>query len=156
MTRYAIADEPRPGVLASAISDPMWPLLAQMLAGSWLALPWFVFNGMALGSSSRRKEWAWVSASLVGSLVVAGWLLARGDGNTSQMLIRFGLLGIVAVKITCSYALYTLQHRSFEIWQYYGGAASRVGLYVLIGGFLVRAAVLKALGASTLAMLVLS
>ena len=142
--------------MASAISDPMWPLLAQMLAGSWLALPWWIFNGVALGSSSQRKEWAWAAGSVFASAAIAAWLLARDAGDAPQMLIRFALLGIVAVKITCAYALYTLQQRSFEIWQYYGGVASRAGLYVLIGGFFVRAAVMKALGASTLATLVLS
>lgn len=156
MARYAIPDEPRPGAMAAAIADPMWPLLGQMLAGSWLGLPWWLANGAALGSSSQRKEWAWLLASVVGSAGIAAWLLAQDDAGTSQVLIRFGLLGIVAVKITCAYAVYTLQHRNFEIWQHYGGVASRAGLYVLIGGFFLRAAVLKAIGSSTLAVLVLS
>ena len=157
MARYAIPDEPRPGVLAHAIADPVWPLLAQMLAGSWLALPWWLFNGAALGSSSRRVEWLWVLASVLGSAALAWWLFVYpANKDLSETALRFGVLSIVALKIVCAYALYTLQHRGFEIWSYYGGVASRMPLYVLIGGFLARGFVLESLGGGAIATLVLS
>ena len=46
MLRYQIPDEPRPGPLRQLVVAPTWPLLATMLAGCWLAWPWFCFNGL--------------------------------------------------------------------------------------------------------------
>jgi hypothetical protein len=157
MARYEIPDEPRPGALSGGIVDPMWPLFAQMLAGSWLALPWWLFNGYVLGSSTRARELAWVLASVAGPALLAWWLFVDpGNQDLSKTALRFGVLAIIAVKISCAYVLYTLQHRGFEIWRYYGGAPSRAALYVLIGGALLRGVVLQAIGANAIAGLVLS
>ena len=51
---YRIGDEPRPGALARVAVDPMWPLLAVMLGGVWLSWPWFVLNGVVVGSPTRQ------------------------------------------------------------------------------------------------------
>jgi len=41
---YRIADEPRPGALSQLAVNPLWPLLAVMLGGTWIAWPWFALN----------------------------------------------------------------------------------------------------------------
>lgn len=133
--RYVIPDEPRPSGLSHLVVNPVWPLFAQMLGGSWLALPWFALNGLALGSPTRMKEWACLLASLLGSgflmllLVLAsdrGWLGATG--------IRIAGLSIIALKISIAYALYLMQSRSFELWEYFGGMA-RNGIFVVAAGY---------------------
>ena len=52
---YAIADEPIETQRRHLVVDPSGPLLAEMVCGTWLSLPWFAFNAMAMGSPTRRK-----------------------------------------------------------------------------------------------------
>ena len=127
--------------------NPFWPLLAQMLGGSWLALPWFVLNGVALGSPTQRREWLCAAASLLGSVALVFSIGRAVDAGTLEgMSLRLAMLSIVALKITVAYALFVMQSRSFELWQYFGGKA-RNGVLVLMAGFFVRAKLLAALGA---------
>lgn len=138
-SRYAIPDEPRPGAQERWIVDPMWPLFAQMLGGSWLALPWFVFNGIALGSPTRRREWLLAGASLAGSaalLFAIAVIAKRYDlGRTG---VQLALLAVVALKLGVGYALYMLQARSFELWRHYGGVPVNGMLPVVAAIFLER------------------
>jgi hypothetical protein len=137
-TRYVIPDEPLPGAMERWIVDPMWPLFAQMLGGSWLALPWFVFNGVALGSPTRRREWLLAAASLVGSAALlfavvaaagAGWLEGTG--------VRLALLSLVTLKLAIAYVLYMLQARSFELWRHFGGVPAN-GMLVAVAAIFAR------------------
>ena len=82
-TTYHLADEPRPGGLAHLAVQPFWPLLAMMLAGSWLALPWFVVNALAVGSPTRGKEIGLAVLAFAGSL---GLVLAVIGGLTSDLI----------------------------------------------------------------------
>lgn len=144
--RYLIADEPRPSGLAHLAVNPFWPLLAQMLCGSWLSLPWFVLNGAALGSPTQRREWLCVAASLLGSLALVFLISRAVDAGTLEgMSLRLAMLSIVALKIAMAYVLFVMQSRSFELWEYFGGKA-RNGVLVLMAGFFVRAKLLAALG----------
>ena len=72
---YRIADEPTPGRLAGLVVNPFWPLLGAMLGGFWLALPWFALNAAALGSATRRREWAYLAGGMAVSAALGGALL---------------------------------------------------------------------------------
>lgn len=135
--RYAIPDEPRQGALAHTIVNPVWPLFAQMLAGTWLAIPWFLYNGEALGSSMRRREWLCAAASVLGSVALAfavSW--AARAGFIDRTGVRLGLLAVVALKLAMAYMLYTLQAQTFEIWKHFGGKEKAGWLLVIVGAYL--------------------
>jgi hypothetical protein len=130
--RYRIPDEPLPTGLAHLVVDPLWPMLAQMLAGSWLALPWFALNAQALGSPTRVREWLLAAASLAGSAALVVALgIAAGNGVLAGAWLQAAALSIVCLKLAIAYALYFQQARVFELWTHFGGHA-RNGLPVLL------------------------
>ena len=137
---YRIADEPRPGALSHLVVHPLWPLLAFMLGGVWLSWPWFVFNGIALGSANRKRELLLAGLGLLGSFVIIFGLFAlvASETVTGKLNVRFLLLGLTVWKLAISYILYTLQESSFEIHEYYGGAVRNGLLIVLLGAFFGR------------------
>lgn len=152
---YRIADEPAPGRLASAVVNPFWPLLAAMLAGFWLALPWFAVNSAAMGSATRRREWAWIAGGLAVSAALGGaLLLAVESGAIGVRAFRYGLVGLVAWRLAVAYAVYALQQPSFELHQHFGGAARNGALVVVAASFLAPASLLGKEGAQLLALLV--
>ena len=135
---YRIVDEPQPGPLAKLGVDPMWPLFAFMLAGSWLGWVWFVVNGHAVGSPTRRKELVLVAGGVAGAVFLAmlfGWLIASGVLARNMTWVVF--LVITLWKLGVSYWLFELQRRSFELYRYFGGP-SRNGLAVVALGYLAR------------------
>ena len=67
---YRILDEPTPGALAAYVVNPTFPMLALMLAGTWLAAPWFAFNALALGSPTARREIGLAIAMLAGAFLL--------------------------------------------------------------------------------------
>lgn len=138
-TRYRLPDEPRPGALANLVVHPMWPLLAVMFAGPWLAWPWFVLNAWALGSPTRVRETLYAvggflgSAALVAGVVVAAVTIDRGDG-----VVPYLMIGVTVWKLGVSYALSELQGRGFEIYTWYGGVARNGFFVAVLGGMLLR------------------
>jgi len=153
--RYVIPDEPRPSTLSRLVVNPFWPFFAQMLAGSWLALPWYAINGIALGSPTRTREWACLLASALGSVgLVLVLAYAAGQQWLDKSSMQIALLSIVALKMSMAYALYVMQSRSFELWEYFGGKASN-GLFVVIASFFVKAKVMAALASSPILAVVL-
>jgi tetratricopeptide (TPR) repeat protein len=78
--RYRIIDEPSPSSLARVAVKPFWPLLASMLGGTWLAVPWFILNGFALGSPTRRRE-ALLAALAVGGALALAMLVLSVDAH---------------------------------------------------------------------------
>ncbi len=145
---YRIADEPAPGALAQFAVNPIWPLFAVMLAGGWLAWPWFVFNGLAVGSPSLKRECALVAAGVVGTALLIIVLLkiaitiVGADG--AAQAVPYVRTGVIAWKLLVGYWLYTLQARTFGLYEYYGGTV-RNGLLVVIAGTFLHGAVLDAL-----------
>lgn len=130
--RYHIPDEPRASGLSHLVVDPIWPLFAQMLAGSWIALPWFALNASALGSPTRVREWGLLAASAIGSALLVVFLTQEANaGSISGAWLRIAVLSIVVVKIGVAYAVYFHQSRVLEIWEHFGGKA-RNGLPVLV------------------------
>jgi len=143
---YAIVDEPKPGTLAGVAVDPMWPVLATMLGGTWLGFSWFIVNALAIGSASRKKEIAlavggWAgTAALFGALV---WLAVALQ--LDKAYFPYLRLVLVVWKLLVAYALQFSQIRSFELFTHFGGRG-RNGVAVVIAGFAVRDWVAGAIG----------
>jgi hypothetical protein len=134
--RYHIPDEPLPTDLARFAVNPQWPMFAQMLAGSWLAIPWFVFNGLALGSPTRNREMLLAALSIAGvGALVFGLDYAQQIRLLDGVWLRIAALSIIVLKIGVAYALYFSQARVFEIWRYYGGMPKSGLAVVLLGSY---------------------
>ncbi len=143
--RYRIPDEPRPGGLVRYAVDPMWPMLATMLAGNGIGLAWFAFNSRALGSVTAVREWACVAASLVGCMLIHIVLQnAYGQGWLDKSAVAYAMLAFPALKITFGYLLYLGQSRSAELLTHYGGTL-RNGAIGLLAGFLLARNVIDTL-----------
>jgi hypothetical protein len=136
--RYSIPDEPHPSRLERWVVDPMWPFFGLMLGGLWLALPWYVFNGLALGSPTRGREWLALAVSLVGSIVLVLALdAAHGAGLLDGVRLPLSLLSLTLLKLGMGFAVFSLQARSFQLWQHFGGVP-RNGIYLAIAGIFIE------------------
>jgi hypothetical protein len=138
-TTYHIPDEPRPGGLAQITVNPFWPLLCVMLFGAGLSWTWFVLNGIAMGSPTRKREIGIVIGGLLGNLLLLLGVSATYGllGVNREVAVPYLLLVVVVWKLGVSYVLYTLQSGSFGIYEYYDGAVQN-GLPGLILAYLVR------------------
>jgi hypothetical protein len=136
---YQIADEPHETSLAAYVVRPSAPLLAAMVAGAWLSWPWFAFNAIAMGSPTKKQEIGLCLGALAGTAALASLLIALVEGEliTSRLLIRLGVLAIVAFKLTITCYISTVQNRTFHVYQYYGGAVRAAGA-ILSAGYLLR------------------
>ena len=136
---YAIADEPIETSRRHLVVDPSAPLLAEMVCGSWLSLPWFAFNAIAMGSPTRRKEIALCVLTLAVAAASGYTVLALREIGVieSRTVLRFALLGIVTWKLAMTYAIHTLQARTFHVYEYYGGPV-RSASYAISTGWLLR------------------
>ena len=140
---YHIPDEPRPGRFAAYTVHPFWPLITLMLAGSWIGLPWFVVNGIAMGSASLRKEIIAAVATPFGAiamLIVASLALQRlvpPHLLPLGRLVEYRDVLVVAVKLAFGYWIYLSQQRSFEIYRHFGGPV-RQGMLIAVGATFLR------------------
>lgn len=136
---YQIADEPHETSLAAYVVRPSAPLLAAMVAGAWLSWPWFAFNAIAMGSPTKKHEIGLCLGAFAGTAALASLLIALVDGEliTSRLVIRLGVLAIVAFKLTITYYISTVQNRTFHVYQYYGGAVRAAGA-IPSAGYLLR------------------
>ena len=143
---YVIPDEARPGAWRNYVVRPSAPLLASMLAGAWMAWPWFAFNSIALGSPTRRRELLMCAAAFAGTAVLAVVLveLVRGGWLTTDTEVRLGLLVISSWKLLMAYWIDLVQSRTFHVYEYYGGPVRNAGT-ALAAGFLARGFVLGAI-----------
>jgi hypothetical protein len=120
---YRIEDEPHPGTLSHLAVRPLWPLFAFMFGGAWISWPWFAWNGWIVGSPTRRREIAWLAGGAAGLLALglaAVVLVSRkviGDEALPYVRLVFLLW-----KLGVSYAVFSLQSRTFQIYEHYGGA----------------------------------
>jgi hypothetical protein len=141
---YRIPDEPRPGGLAPYTVSPTWPLLAMMLGGSWIGLPWFVVNGAAMGSPALRREVIVAALTPVLAVVLAFvsffWI---DDFGLPKRAVAYAFVAITAVKLAAAYWLYTSQLRSFGIYEHFGGQV-RQGAPVAILAAVARSYVVNA------------
>jgi hypothetical protein len=136
---YRIADEPQPSKWKSLATSPLFPLLAAMLAGQWLAWPWFILNGIAMGSPTRAKELRIILLALGGSVVGAFVVLVIPDEN--ELGWRLAALALTTWKLACAMVVHNLQARTWELFQHFEGNSGqgRIGLGgVAVGAFIVR------------------
>lgn len=154
---YHIRDEPRPGALSGVAVNPLWPLLAVMLGGTWLSWPWFALNGFAVGSPSRSRELGLAIGGFAGSYaIIIGVFVLNSMGVVEGVGVRYALLVLTVWKIAVSYVLFMLQGRSFHLYEYYGGKVRNGILVVFVALFVGRKTVLDAVGGSLLLTLLLS
>ncbi len=133
---YRIADEPRLGALGGWVVSPFWPMLATMLAGSWLGAPWFVVNALALGSATRGREIAWAAASVAGAAAItAGLFVLDGSGYLPRNAVRYAAVLVTAWRLMTAYAVHQLQSASFELHRHFGGAVRNGAPVALLGAF---------------------
>jgi hypothetical protein len=122
-TVYHIPDEPRPGGLAHVTVNPFWPMLCVMFVGAGMSWTWFLLNGIAMGSPTRKRELALAVGGLFGNLVL---LIGVGEtydrlGIDGKLILPYLWLVVLVWKLGVSYVLYMLQAGSFGIYEYYGG-----------------------------------
>ncbi len=135
---YRLPDEPRPSGLVRFSVDPMWPLLAVMLAGPWLSWTWFVFNAWALGSASRVRESVYAVGGFLGGLVLYVLILVLLAGfSLPDGWVPYLVTLLTIWKIGVSYAILRLQRQGFELFAWYGGKPLN-GAWLLFAGFLLR------------------
>jgi hypothetical protein len=151
---YTIIDEPRPGTLQRLVVDPMWPLLAVMIAGSLPGFAWLTFNAVAVGSPTRVREIGLCIAGVLGSALL---LVALGGVAVATEVPRtaYPYLPLVAVgwKLVCAYAASAQQQGAVELFEYFGGH-KRNGLpALLVLAFLVWPAVVAGLRGTPWALL---
>ncbi|HEY4182563.1 MAG TPA: hypothetical protein VGM90_37280 [Kofleriaceae bacterium] len=121
---YAIADDPVETSLRRYASRPMVAIYALIVAGSWLAWPWFAFNSFALGSATKRRELTLLAISILGSIALA-WgmfeLVAIGviHPGTQLLLAR---LGVATFKIVLACQIASLQRDAVQVHIYDGAA----------------------------------
>lgn len=127
----------RVGAAKAPVVRPIFPLLAMMFAGVWLAWPWFLFNEAMMKSDDLRRQAKVVVIGLLGATALASIIMA---------MIQVELLGVrearyVAVLLTAwklgvSYVLDTRQNKSFALWEYFGGQPLNGAYVVLAASFL--------------------
>jgi hypothetical protein len=142
---YRIPDEPSFGGLSTVAVQPFWPLVAVMFGGAWLSWPWFALNGFAVGSPTRFRELALAVGGFAGSLAISiGILILAGRGTLAGSGISYAIVVLTVWKLLVSYLLYTLQSRSFHLYEHFGGTVRQGYMALALGGFFLRKTVLTA------------
>jgi hypothetical protein len=135
---YRILDEPTPGALSGYAVNPSFPMLALMLAGTWLAAPWFAFNALALGSPTARREIGLAAAMVGGVFALSfGLLAAYSQGWIGERSVAYWVLIPIVWKLSFGYWIFMMQLRTFGLYEHFGGRV-RNGLFVLVGAFIAR------------------
>lgn len=138
---YTIADEPHESSLSAYACKPDAPLLAMMMCGSWLAWPWFIFNAIALGSPTKRKEIG-LCLLAIGGTFALGWVVLEllGAGIiTIGAPFKLCVLAISAWKLAIAYWVSTIQARTFHVYEYYGGTVRSSAAVISVGYYLADA-----------------
>lgn len=126
---YRIVDEPSPSALGRFVVNPVWIVLAGMLLPAGiqeaqpLALLWFVFNGIALSSPTRRAEILW---ALAGLAVVAVFRYGPTHLATSGPIALPTLRAALpyadilrsAIDLTVLYRLFLYQAGPYQLHRY--------------------------------------
>lgn len=153
---YRIQDEPRPGAMGHLVVNPVFPLLATMMAGVWLGLPWFVFNAFAMGSTTRRKELGFALAVVPGTLLLFILVsLLLGQGVLTQASMPYALVSVLVWKLAMGYVLFNLQQRGFALHEYYGGVVRNGALVLVASIFLGSSALVKLTGGNSMLLALL-
>jgi hypothetical protein len=98
-----------------------------------------------VGSPTRRKELLWALAGPAGclALIVALGLLGS-ERIVTGLALRYLGISLLVFKLYVTYMLFTLQSRSFSLYEHFGGA-TRSGLLPLAAAFFLRQPLLEQL-----------
>lgn len=134
---YRIVDEPAPTTLEQVIVNPVWPLLASMFAGAWLAYPWFVLNAFALGGRRRYSDLAIAASGLgLSALCLFAYTVVADRELLGEHTAPYLLLLPVAVRLVSFYWLFMRQEQVFGLYTYFGGKTRNAMLVVVAAAFL--------------------
>ena len=127
----------RVGAAKAAVVRPVYPLLALMFAGVWLAWPWFLLNEHLMKSDDLRRQAKVVALGLVGAAGIAAIVLALVEAEVLGVReARYAYVLLVAWKVGISYVLERRQGKSFSLWEYFGGQALNGLPIVLVARYL--------------------
>ena len=139
---YRIADEPRAGPLSRVAVNPFWPLMAMMLGGAWLGVPWFVVNAFAIGSATRWREVGLALGTLAGTAALfLALVVFERSVAIPKVAVPYLVLVLVVWKLGMAYVLQLTQASSFELFSAYGGRPAN-GVFGLLLAWFARDAVL--------------
>lgn len=117
--------------------NPVWPLLASMFAGAWLAYPWFVLNAFALGGRRRFADLAIAVGGLLASaLCLFAYTVVADRKLLGELTAPYLLLLPVAVRLVSFYWLFMRQEQVFGLYTYFGGKKRNAMLVVVLAAFL--------------------
>jgi hypothetical protein len=143
---YKIIDEPAPSAVSRLAVNPVWIFLASLFGGTGIGLLWFALNAFALSSASRLRELGLVGVGLVGTpLIFATLSAALNAGWLGPGLVPYLQLVVTGFQLLVIYLLHLSQHKSYELFSLYGGAA-RNGLLVVVALAFLRPQLAEALG----------
>ncbi|MBC8069502.1 MAG: hypothetical protein IAG13_14290 [Deltaproteobacteria bacterium] len=129
----------------SWVVSPSLPLLATMLAGTWLGWTWFAVNAIGLRGDGTRAQLRLLAIGLVvASAMAIGLYALLGIGVLSLRAFKYCAIALVAWKLWIGYRLSTAQRVDHQLFEIYGGV-TRNGSGVLIAGLMLRGYVLGAL-----------
>lgn len=142
---YRIPDEPSPSTLSRFAVNPFWPFLAMMLGGSWLGLPWFCFNAVALGSATRVREWvlAGLAPLAVVGLAVA-YDAAAARWGAPPRADDYATVFLLGVKLSAGQVLCLWQGRTFALHEHFGGSSAKGAWAVVALGAYLKPRVIEA------------
>jgi hypothetical protein len=116
-----------------------------MFGGVWLSWSWFVINGIAVGSPTKRLEWSLIAGGLLGCVaLIFGFVTVIEQELIAEAYIKYLLLVLVAWKVGVTYALFHLQDHTIELYEYYGGTVKN-GVFVVLASFFVSPLLLGSL-----------
>ncbi|HET9932507.1 MAG TPA: hypothetical protein VFQ35_17515, partial [Polyangiaceae bacterium] len=124
--------------------NPFWPLLGSMLAGGWLAWPWFALNSAALGKGKRFDTDLAVLGFGVALNAVFVIGVARVLASGWVQHHEYADLVPQALRLTVFYWLFLRQERTYQLFEHFGGVG-RNGLFVVMLGAVMRGSVLALL-----------
>lgn len=134
---YSIPDEPKPTAWSKAIVNPMWPLFAFMFINTGVAWLWLIINGIVLGSPTQKQEWLWIGAGVLSIFGFAiGLPIALNHELITERFIKYALLILLFIKLGISYRVYTLQNRSYPLYEYFHGPVTNGSVLLIILFFL--------------------
>jgi hypothetical protein len=135
---YRIEDEPVGSRWSEYVVSPVFPFFASMFAGAWVALPWFAFNSVALGSPKRRGDVWLVALTLALTWPVVMAILFGDDwGLWPTEAIPYLLILFVGARIAVCYVRFMRQSQVYELFEWFGGEG-RSGFAVIAVGWFAR------------------
>lgn len=127
------------------VTNPVFCLLATMLAGTWLGWSWFAWNAIALGGERKSAQLRLLAIGVaVASVMAIGLAALLGHEVLSRRAFDYCVIALVAWKLWISYKLQLDQRIEVELYAWYGGRL-RQGAFVLVAGIALRGSVLGAL-----------